>query len=126
MEWFKSYLFNRQQVIYYNTHTSALSSVACGVPQGSILGPLLFLLFSNDIVVNVKNSRNIMYAEFELILNLKKGKTEAMLFGTAKRLATIAESFEVKYKEKSINVTTSYKYLGVKLDPTMTDYAGIF
>ena len=43
-----------------------------------------------------------------------------MLFGTAKRLATIAKSLEVKYKEKSINVVTFYKYLGVKLDPTMT------
>ena len=63
LEWFKSYLFNRRQVIYYNNHTSALSSVACGVPQGSILGPLLFPLFSNDIVDNVKNSRIIMYAD---------------------------------------------------------------
>ena len=63
MEWFKSYLFNRRQVIYYNKHTSALSSVACGVPQGLILGPLLFLLFSNDIIDNVKNSRIIMYAD---------------------------------------------------------------
>ena len=44
----------------------------------------------------------------------------AMPFGTAKRLVTIAKSLEVKYKEKSINVATSYKYLGVKLDPTMT------
>ena len=43
-----------------------------------------------------------------------------MLFGTAKRLATTAKSLEVKYKEKSINFTTSYKYLVVKLDPTMT------
>ena len=43
-----------------------------------------------------------------------------MLFGTAKRLATTAKSLEVKYKKKSINGTTSYKYLGVKLDPTMT------
>ena len=150
LEWFKSYLFNRRQVIYHNN--SALSSFACGVvTQGSILGPLLFLLFSNDIVDNVKNSRIIMYAddtilyaqgkdlnmienalsrdmsslaawfhENELIVNLKKGKTEAMLFGTAKRYATTAKSFEVKYKEKPINVTTSYKYLGVKLDPTMT------
>ena len=41
LEWFKSYLFNRQQVIYCNIHSSALNSVACGVPQGSIPGPSL-------------------------------------------------------------------------------------
>ena len=60
------------------------------------------------------------FHEKRLILNLKKGKTEAMLFGTAKRLATAPKSWEVKYKEKIINATTSYKYLGVKLDSTMT------
>ena len=56
-------MFNIRQVVYYNNHTSALSSVACGVPLGSILGPLLLLLFSYDIIDNVKNSRIIMYAD---------------------------------------------------------------
>ena len=43
-----------------------------------------------------------------------------MLFGTAKRLATAPKSLELKYKVKIINATTSYKYLGVKLESTMT------
>ena len=43
-----------------------------------------------------------------------------MLFGTAKRLSSVPRSLEVKYQQTSINVTTSYKYLGVVIDPTLT------
>ena len=43
-----------------------------------------------------------------------------MLFGTAKRMAASPKSLEVKYQDNIINATTSYKYLGVKLDSTMT------
>ena len=60
------------------------------------------------------------FYENELTLNLIKGKTEAVLFGTAQRLATALKSLEVKYQDNIINATTSYKYLSLKLDSTMT------
>ena len=60
------------------------------------------------------------FTENELLLNLKKGKTEAMVFGTGKKLSTTPTVLEVKYKDNIINVTTSYKYLGVKLDQTLS------
>ena len=47
--WFEDYLRNRQQFTKYNETLSNTGTIKCGVPQGSILGPLLFLLYINDI-----------------------------------------------------------------------------
>ena len=47
--WFESYLFNRKQFVLYAGIKSEVQTIACGVPQGSILGQLLFTMLINDI-----------------------------------------------------------------------------
>ena len=151
LNWLTDYSFNRKQVVKYNESLSNPCPIYTGVPQGSILGPLLFLLHFNDAHRSLKHTQIVTYADDtviftsngelstienhmnedvnnlanwfckkELLRNPKKGKTEAMLFGTAKRLNLLKErQLDIKMGETSINCTTQYKYLGVTLDPTL-------
>ena len=66
-EWISDYLFNRQQLIIYNNTLSESGLLTCCVSKGSILGPLLFIIFANDIVNVLRNSRIIKYADDTVI-----------------------------------------------------------
>ena len=61
--WFKSYLSNRSQYVTIQGKSSTTMSLKHGVPQGSILGPLLFVIYINDIPNINKFAKFILYAD---------------------------------------------------------------
>ena len=67
-DWFKSYLSNRKQFVRYQVHDSDHKIINCGVPQGSILGPFLFILYINDIVNTTSLLELILFADDTTLL----------------------------------------------------------
>ena len=147
LRWFQSYLSGRKQLVDIAGTFSDPRTITCGVPQGSILGPLLFLIYVNDmaavvknklllyaddsaILVSDKNRSNIeaeLSSDLELVsqwlvdnkLSLHLGKTEAILFGSKARMSSNRD-LNVTCKGQSINSTTSVKYLGAVLDQCLS------
>jgi hypothetical protein len=140
--WVTSYLHNRKQVVTYNGVTSQECTVKCGVPQGSILGPLLFLLYINDlanicsktfallfvddtnIFITGKNLHEIVSTLNEELkrisewlkinkLSLNIDKTLFMVFSNKKNNGS---SISIKIDDKEIQQTNNTKFLGVTID----------
>jgi len=140
-KWIASYLENRNQYVQYQDTSSDLRKITCGVPQGSILGPTLFLLYINDMY-QVSNKLNfILFAddtnllfsgkdinkvcktlnvELEKLcdwfaenkLSLNVEKTNYMIFGN-KKVDCKVDIVINHLKVKQIDVT---KFLGVYID----------
>jgi hypothetical protein len=70
LKWLESYLSNRKQRVVINGTSSEWQETNAGVPQGSILGPLLFLVFINDIVINVQSLINLFADDTSLMKSI--------------------------------------------------------
>lgn len=62
IKWFKSYLYGRKQYVHVKGKNSSKQIIKHGVPQGSILGPLLFIIYMNDIG-NSSNTQKLLFAD---------------------------------------------------------------
>ena len=71
MDWFKDYLSERKQRVVINGQESEWGEISAGVPQGSVLGPLLFIVYINDLPQCVENNIRIFADDTSLFISFK-------------------------------------------------------
>ena len=143
-DWFSSYLKNRKLFVSYDNSSSQIYEITHGVPQGSVLGPLLYIIYTNDLSFNLKYSNSILFADDSTILctgkkikdiipkithdlnilidwfyanklTLNISKTSCILFKSKTTRINSAE-IKLKFGLEKIIVKKTTKFLGFEID----------
>ena len=93
--WFRSYLSDRSQYVLYNGVGLTTKLITCGVPQGSILGPLLFLIYINDLYDVCHESVSILFADDTNLFD-KGNKFDLAPVPLEINLMTFSKSHDIK------------------------------
>ena len=144
--WFKSYLSDRKQYVSINGSNSDCLNITCGVPQGSVLGPLLFLIYVNDLphsaaklafylfaddtniyckAENLDQLQSVVNKELKKLkvwldtnkLSLNIDKTNFIIFKSPQRSSS--DIVNIKIGNLPVKRTYYVKFLGVLLDETL-------
>ena len=145
VDFFKSYLSERTQQVHINNQFSDKKIINFGVPQGSILGPILFVLFINDLPLHIKNCHTDLYADdttmhtsgktiadmqlkvqddlqcvekwcHENSMFINSDKTKCMVIGTRQRLRLNQADPVLTIENNILQKSSIEKLLGVRID----------
>ena len=121
VNWFSSYLSNRRQRVVINGISSDWSSIHAGVPQGSILGPLLFLIYINDIVKDIGSEIRLFADDTSLYIAVESPNTAAGIINTdLGRISNWATNWLVRFNaNKTIAMLISRKLIHVNHPPLL-------
>ena len=145
----KSYLLGRTQEVRIGKFDSEKRNILAGVPQGSVLGPLLFILFINDLPLHIEHSNIDIFADDATLHNsskdirninsdlqidvnnvlewckrnnmvLNENKTKGILIGTSQRLSRCQSTLEIAVNNHKIECSEYEKLLGINIDQCLS------
>ena len=140
LRWMKAFLIGRHQQVVVGGHTSAWAPVSSGVPQGSVLGPVLFIVYINDLPEIVQSSVKLFADDTKIYRNVSSSSGPVCLQADLDAVTSCSDTWQMPFnankcsslhigssnphhvytmRGSALEQSTSEKDLGVHVDPLM-------